>query len=44
MVMLSFPVTQQVWKKRKDLSITIGFYDQKPIVLAGAGGELRFTD
>ena len=31
--MVSFPVTQQQFDARKDLSVTIEPYDQKPIVL-----------
>ncbi len=32
-VMVSFPVTQQLFDERKDLAVTIEPYDQKPIVL-----------
>lgn len=39
MVMLSFPVTQEVWNKRKDLAITIGFFDQNPVVLHVPAGS-----
>jgi hypothetical protein len=33
LVMFSFPVSQEVWKNRKDFTITLSFYDQNPLVL-----------
>jgi len=32
-VMVSFPITQQQWDARKDLTVTIVPYDQRPIVI-----------
>jgi hypothetical protein len=32
-VMFSFPVTPDVWQKRKDFTVTINLYDRNPIVL-----------
>jgi hypothetical protein len=39
MVMFSYPIAPDVWKNRKDFTITIDFYDQKPIVLHAPQGS-----
>lgn len=40
-VMVSFPITQQQWDARKDLTVTIDPYDQRPIVLHEKSGAAK---
>jgi len=40
-VMVSFPINQQQFEARKDLSVTIQPYDQKPIVLHEKSSEAK---
>ena len=40
-VMVSFPITQQQFDGRKDLTVTIDPYDQKPIVLHDKSGAAK---
>lgn len=40
-VMVSFPITQQQWDARKDLTVTIEPYDQNPIVLREKSGAAK---
>jgi len=40
-VMVSFPVTPQLFDARKDLTVTIEPYDQKPIVMHEKGGATK---
>ncbi len=39
LVMFSYGVSPEVWKNRKDFSVTITFYDQNPIVLHAPQGS-----
>jgi hypothetical protein len=40
-VMVSLPITQQQFDSRKDLSVTIDLYDQRPIVLHDQSGAAK---
>ncbi|GAC1644936.1 MAG: hypothetical protein NVS9B15_02290 [Acidobacteriaceae bacterium] len=39
LAMFSLGVTPEVWKNRKDFTITVSFYDQNPIVLHAPAGS-----